>query len=80
MTRDEQLQRLQRHYNDVMRQKKRASEVSAEYLVRQVPEEDLPRFVSQPRHEDGPEYVEPIRFIAGWVVVAAVAALIFWGV
>lgn len=58
---------------------KDADHITAEYLVRQVPEEDLPRFVSQPRHEDGPEYVEPIRFIAGWVVVVAIAALIFWG-
>lgn len=56
-----------------------ANRLTAEYLVRQVPEEDWPRFVSQPRHEDGPEYVSPTRFIAGWVVVAAVAALIFWG-
>lgn len=57
---------------------KDADHITAEYLLRQVPE-DMPRFVSQPRHEDGPEYVSPIRFIAGWVVVVAIAALIFWG-
>lgn len=42
--------------------------------------EALPKFVSRSPVVDGPEYVEPIRFIAGWVVVAAIAALIFWGV
>lgn len=55
-----------------------ANRLTAEYLLRQVPE-DMPRFVSRPRHEDGPEYVSPIRFVAGWVVVLAIAALIFWG-
>lgn len=29
---------------------------------------------------DGPEYVSPIRFIAGWLVVLALVGLIFWGV
>ena len=59
--------------------KEEANRLTAEYLVRQVPEEDWPRFVSRPRHEDGPEYVEPIRFIAGWVVVLALVGLVFWG-
>ena len=57
-----------------------ANRLTAEYLLRQVPEEDWPRFVSQPRHEDGPEYVSPIRFICGWVVVLAVFGLIWIGV
>jgi|GEM_PF-3410550 len=39
----------------------------------------LPRFVGRESVGDGPEYVSPIRFIAGWVVVVAIAALIFWG-
>lgn len=56
---------------------RRASELAAEYLMR--PLEDPPRFLSSPPVQDGPEYVEPIRFIAGWVVVVAIAALIFWG-
>lgn len=56
-----------------------ANRLTAEYLMRQVPE-DMPRFVSQPRHEDGPEYVSPLRFIAGWVVVLVVFGLIFWGI
>ena len=55
----------------------RASELAAEYLMR--PLEDPPRFLSSPPVVDGPEYVSPIRFIAGWVVVVAIAALIFWG-
>ena len=58
---------------------KKTDKISAEYLMRQVPEEDWPRFVSQPRHEDGPEYVSPLRFIAGWVVVLAFFGLIWWG-
>ncbi len=56
---------------------RRASELAAEYLMR--PLEDPPRFLSSPPVQDGPEYVEPIRFIAGWVVVVAIAALIFLG-
>lgn len=49
----------------------RANRITAEYLLRQVPEEPLPRV---------DEYVSPIRFIAGWVVVVAIAALIWIGV
>lgn len=57
-----------------------SSKAEAERAAREaVGFENPPLFVSQPRHEDGPEYVEPIRFIAGWVVIAAIAALIFWG-
>ena len=56
---------------------RRADELAAEYLMR--PLEDPPRFLSSPRVQDGPEYVSPTRFIAGWVVVAAIAALLFWG-
>ena len=41
--------------------------------------ENPPRFLSSPRVQDGPEYVEPISFIAGWVVVLALVAILFWG-
>ena len=58
---------------------RRAETLTAEYLLRHVPEEPLPRFLSSPPVQDGPEYVEPIRFICGCVVVVAIAALIFWG-
>jgi hypothetical protein len=58
--------------------KNRASELTAEYLMR--PLEDPPRFLSSPPVQDGPEYVSPIRFICGWVVVVAIAALIWIGV
>jgi hypothetical protein len=57
--------------------KDRANELTAEYLMR--PLEDPPRFLSSPPVQDGPEYVSPIRFIAGWVVVLVVFGLIFWG-
>ena len=57
---------------------KRADELAAEYLMR--PLEDPPRFLSSPPVQDGPEYVEPIRFICGWVVVLALVGLIFLGV
>ena len=56
---------------------RRADELAAEYLMR--PLEDPPRFLSSPQVQDGPEYVSPIRFIAGWVVVLALVAVIFWG-
>ena len=54
-----------------------ANRITAEYLLRQVP-------ADWQAHEDAAdmargEYVSPIRFIAGWVVVVAIAALIFWG-
>jgi hypothetical protein len=38
----------------------------------------IPRCVLEPI-QDGPEYVSPVRFIAGWLVVLAIAGLIFWG-
>ena len=56
---------------------RRADELAAEYLMR--PLEDPPRFLSSPQVQDGPEYVSPIRFIAGWVVVLAIVAILFWG-
>ena len=56
---------------------RRADELAAEYLMR--PMEDPQRFLSSPRVQDGPEYVSPIRFIAGWVVVLALVAILFWG-
>ena len=57
---------------------RRASEIAAEYLMR--PLEDPPRFLSSPPVVDGPEYVSPIRFICGWVVVLALVGIVFWGV
>ena len=81
MTPQEVIEEIKRRDQEILRRVKasRANELTAEYLLRQVPE-DMPRFVSQPRHEDGPEYVSPIRFIAGWVVVLAVFGLIWIGV
>lgn len=59
---------------------KDANELTAAYLLRHVPEQDLPRFLNSPPVEDGPEYVSPIRFLAGWVVVLALVGLIWIGV
>lgn len=55
----------------------RANEISAKYLLRKVP-------TDRQAHEDAADmaradYVSPLRFICGWVVVVAIAALIFWG-
>lgn len=49
----------------------RADEISAEYLVRHVPNE-------WQHHEPATEYVSPWQFVAGWIVVLAVVAVI-WG-
>ncbi len=57
-----------------------ADRVTAEYLMRKVEEQPAPKFLSSPPVQDGPEYVEPIRFIAGWVVVLVVFGLIWIGV
>ena len=54
-----------------------ANRLTAEYLMRQVPE-DMPRFVSQPRHEDGAEYVGLWQFIAGVALLVVVAAVFMW--
>ena len=40
----------------------------------------LPRFVGRESVGDGPEFVSPLCFIAGWVVVLAVFGLIWIGV
>ena len=50
---------------------RRADELAAEYLLRQVTEEPL-------LIQDGPEHVSPLRFVAGFAVVALVA--IIWAV
>lgn len=54
----------------------RAEQITAEYLMRKVP-------IDWQSHEDAAdmarEYVSPIRFIAGWLVVLALVGLI-WGI
>ena len=49
-----------------------AERITAEYILRQVPEEPL-------LIQDGPEHVSPLRFVAGVAMVAFVFVLIFWG-
>lgn len=62
----------------------RADELAAEYLIRQVPEEPftgpMPRCVVEPIAERPADYVSPLRFAAGAVVLGLVFVLIFWGV
>jgi hypothetical protein len=57
----------------------RADELAAEYLIRQVPEEPLPRFLNSPPIQDGPDHTSPLEAVAGFAVVALVFVLIFWG-
>lgn len=57
-----------------------ADRVTAEYLMRKVEEQPAPKFLSSPPVQDGPEYVEPLRLIAGVLVFAVIVGLIFWGV
>jgi hypothetical protein len=62
----------------------RADQLAAEYLIRQVPEEPftgpMPRCVVEPIAERPADYVSPLRFAAGAVVLGLVFVLIFWGV
>jgi len=51
---------------------RRADELAAEYLMRQVPEEPL-------LIQDGSEHVSPLRFVAGVLVLGLVAFVCFWG-
>ena len=61
----------------------RADELATEYLIRQVPEEPftgpMPRCVVEPIAEGPADYVSPLRFAAGAVVLGLVFVLIFWG-
>ena len=61
----------------------RADQLAAEYLIRQVPEEPftgpMPRCVVEPIAERPADYVSPLRFAAGAVVLGLVFVLIFWG-
>lgn len=63
---------------------KRANEIAAEYLMRKVEADEpfsgpIPRCVLEPISERDPEYVGLFQFIAGWVVVLALVAILFWG-
>ena len=49
-----------------------AERITAEYLMRQVPEEHL-------LIQDGSEHVSPLRFAAGVLVLVLVAFVCFWG-
>jgi hypothetical protein len=56
-----------------------AERITAEYLMRKIEAEPLPRFLNSPRLEDGPDRVSPLEAVAGFAVVALVFVLIFWG-
>ena len=53
-----------------------AKRICAEYLMR--PIEDQPRFLNSPPIQDGPEHVSPLRFVAGFAVVAIVIFIFGW--
>ena len=55
-----------------------AERISAEYLMRKIDAEPLPRFLTTKRLEDGPDRVSPLEAVAGFAVVALVA--IIWAV
>jgi hypothetical protein len=55
-----------------------AEHMTAEYLMRKIEAEPMPYFISSAPVQDGPEYVEPLRFVAGALVVAVIAGLVFW--
>jgi hypothetical protein len=57
----------------------RATELTAEYLMRKIEAEPLPRFLTSPPVQDGPDRTSPLEAVAGFAVVALVFVLIFWG-
>lgn len=67
----------------------RADQIAAEYLARKLRAEKLesqkpltgpiPRCVVEPIAERPADYVSPLRFAAGAVVLGLVFVLIFWG-
>jgi hypothetical protein len=57
-----------------------AERISAEYLMRKIEAEPLPRFLNSPPVEDGPDRVSPLEAAVGFAVVGLVAVLIFWGI
>ena len=52
-----------------------ADRITAEYLMRHVPDWEA----REDAADTAREYVSPIRFIAGWVVVLALVFILFWG-
>ena len=58
----------------------RAKELAAEYLMRKIEAEPLPRFLNSPPAQDGPDRTSPLEAVAGFAVVGLVFVLIFWGV
>jgi hypothetical protein len=56
----------------------RATELTAEYLMRKIEAEPLPRFLNSPRLEDGPDRVSPLEAVAGFAVVALVIFIFGW--
>lgn len=61
----------------------RAKELTAEYLIRKIEAEPftgpIPRCVVEPIDERQADYVSPLQFAAGAVVLGLVFVLIFWG-
>jgi hypothetical protein len=56
-----------------------AERITAEYLMRKIEAEPLPRFISREPITDRPDRVSPLEAVAGFAVVALFFVLIFWG-
>jgi hypothetical protein len=56
----------------------RATELTAEYLMRKIEAEPLPRFLTSPPVQDGPDRVSPLEAVAGFAVVAIVIFIFGW--
>jgi hypothetical protein len=57
-----------------------AERITAEYLMRKIEAEPLPRFLNSPPVQDGPDRVSPLEAVAGFAVLGLVFVLIFWGI
>lgn len=54
----------------------RAEQITAEYLMRKVPEQDLPRFLNSPPIQDrNASHTSALETIAGFAVLALVAVI-----
>jgi hypothetical protein len=56
----------------------RAKELAAEYLMRKIEAEPLPRFLNSPPAQDGPDRTSPLEAVAGFAVVAIVIFIFGW--
>jgi hypothetical protein len=55
-----------------------AERITAEYLMRKIEAEPLPRFLNSPPVQDGPDRTSPLEAVAGFAVVAIVILIFGW--